>query len=120
MNQPRGIFCNKLDIYTDKLVFIRKEGTGRRKDAAALFFRHIYRIFGDYFTADFAVNGIHHRVGNGRTFPKFESRESLFAWMSVAGIFFSSATIFITLFISKIAHGLYISRNKNDKQPSDD
>ena len=79
-----------------------------------------YWALNNYFYADFAINGIHHRVGNGRTFPKFESRESLFGWMSVAGIFFSSATIFITLFISKIAHGLYISRNKNDNQPSDD
>ena len=105
MDQPRGIFCNKLDIYTDKLVFIRKEGTLGRKDAAALFFRHIYRIFRDYFTADFAANGIHHRVGNGRTFPKFQSREPV--WPDVGrGDIFSCATVFITLFISKIARGI--------------
>ena len=88
MDQPRGIFCDKLNIHTDKFVFIRKKGVLGHKDAAAMFFRHIDRIFGGYFTADFAVNGIPHRVGSGRSFPKFESRENLFGRMSVAGIFF--------------------------------
>ncbi len=75
--------------------------------------------YGDYFTADFAVNDIRHRVCNGRTFPKFQSREPV--WPDVGrGDIFSCATVFITLFISKIARGIYISRNKNDKQPSDD
>ena len=63
-----------------------------------MFFRHIYRIFEGYFTADFAVNGIPHRAGSGRTFPKFQSREPV--WLDVGrGDIFSCATLFITLFI---------------------
>ena len=45
----------------------------------------IYWLLNNYFYADFAINGIPHRVGSGRTFPTFASRESLFGWLSFFG-----------------------------------
>ena len=87
MDQPCGIFCDKLNIHTDKFVFIRKKGVLGRKDAAALFFRHIYRIFRDYFTADFAANGIHHRVGNS-DIPEISKQRAGLAGCRSRGYFF--------------------------------
>ena len=73
----------------------------------------IYWLLNNYFYADFAVNGISHRVGSGRTFPKFESRESLFGWIS----FFTATSMFMSILVvislSDIVHWIYLSRNKS-------
>ena len=73
----------------------------------------IYWLLNNYFYADFAVNGIPHRVGNGRTFPTFASRESLFGWIS----FFTATSMFMSMLVvislSDIVHWIYLSRNKN-------
>lgn len=73
----------------------------------------IYWLLNNYFYADFAVNGIPHRVGNGRTFPTFASRESLFGWLS----FFGGGSMFfgmsVPILFSNIVHWIYLSRNKS-------
>lgn len=73
----------------------------------------IYWLLNNYFYADFAVNGIPHRVGNGRTFPTFASRESLFGWIS----FFTATSMFMSMLVvislSDIVHWIYLSRNKS-------
>ena len=73
----------------------------------------IYWLLDNYFYADFAVNGIPHRVGNGRTFPTFASRESLFGWLS----FFGGGSMFfgmsVPILFSNIVHWIYLSRNKS-------
>ena len=73
----------------------------------------IYWLLNNYFYADFAVNGIPHRVGNGRTFPTFASRESLFGWIS----FFTATSMFMSILVaislSDIVHWIYLSRNKS-------
>ena len=72
-----------------------------------------YWALNNYFYADFAVNGIPHRVGNGRTFPTFASRESLFGWLS----FFGGGSMFfgmsVPILFSNIVHWIYLSRNKS-------
>ena len=72
-----------------------------------------YWALNNYFYADFAVNGIPHRVGNGRTFPTFASRESLFGWIS----FFTATSMFMSMLVaislSDIVHWIYLSRNKS-------
>ena len=72
-----------------------------------------YWALNNYFYADFAINGIPHRVGSGRTFPKFESRESLFGWIS----FFTATSMFMSMLVvislSDIVHWIYLSRNKS-------
>ena len=72
-----------------------------------------YWALNNYFYADFAVNGIPHRVGNGRTFPTFASRESLFGWIS----FFTATSMFMSILVaislSDIVHWIYLSRNKS-------
>lgn len=72
-----------------------------------------YWALNNYFYADFAVNGIPHRVGNGRTFPTFASRESLFGWIS----FFAATSMFMSMLVvislSDIVHWIYLSRNKS-------
>ena len=73
----------------------------------------IYWLLNNYFYADFAINGIPHRVGNGRTFPTFASRESLFGWLSFFGggsMFFSMS---VPILFSNIIHWIYLSRNKS-------
>ena len=73
----------------------------------------IYWLLNNYFYADFAVNGIPHRVGNGRIFPTFASRESLFGWIS----FFTATSMFMSMLVvislSDIVHWIYLSRNKS-------
>jgi len=73
----------------------------------------IYWLLNNYFYADFAINGIPHRVGNGRTFPTFASRESLFGWLS----FFGGGSMFfgmsVPILFSNIVHWIYLSRNKS-------
>jgi len=73
----------------------------------------IYWLLNNYFYADFAVNGIPHRVGSGRTFPTFASRESLFGWLS----FFGGGSMFfgmsVPILFSNIVHWIYLSRNKS-------
>ncbi|WP_297879889.1 hypothetical protein [uncultured Campylobacter sp.] len=73
----------------------------------------IYWLLNNYFYADFAINGIPHRVGNGRTFPTFASRESLFGWLS----FFGGGSMFfgisVPILFSNIIHWIYLSRNKS-------
>ena len=72
-----------------------------------------YWALNNYFYADFAVNGIPHRVGNGRIFPTFASRESLFGWLS----FFGGGSMFfgmsVPILFSNIVHWIYLSRNKS-------
>ena len=72
-----------------------------------------YWALNNYFYADFAINGIPHRVGNGRTFPTFASRESLFGWLS----FFGGGSMFfgmsVPILFSNIIHWIYLSRNKS-------
>lgn len=72
-----------------------------------------YWALNNYFYADFAVNGIPHRVGDGRTFPTFASRESLFGWIS----FFTATSMFMSMLVvislSDIVHWIYLSRNKS-------
>ena len=72
-----------------------------------------YWALNNYFYADFAVNGIPHRVGSGRTFPTFASRESLFGWLS----FFGGGSMFfgmsVPILFSNIVHWIYLSRNKS-------
>ena len=72
-----------------------------------------YWALNNYFYADFAVNGIPHRVGNGRMFPTFASRESLFGWIS----FFTATSMFMSMLVaislSDIVHWIYLSRNKS-------
>ena len=72
-----------------------------------------YWALNNYFYADFAVNGIPHRVGSGRIFPTFASRESLFGWIS----FFTATSMFMSMLVvislSDIVHWIYLSRNKN-------
>ena len=72
-----------------------------------------YWALNNYFYADFAINGIPHRVGNGRTFPTFASRESLFGWIS----FFTATSMFMSMLVvislSDIVHWIYLSRNKS-------
>lgn len=73
----------------------------------------IYWLLNNYFYADFAINGIPHRVGSGRTFPTFASRESLFGWLS----FFGGGSMFfgmsVPILFSNIVHWIYLSRNKS-------
>ena len=73
----------------------------------------IYWLLNNYFYADFAINGIPHKVGNGRTFPTFASRESLFGWLS----FFGGGSMFfgisVPILFSNIIHWIYLSRNKS-------
>ena len=73
----------------------------------------IYWLLNNYFYADFAVNGIPHRVGSGRIFPTFTSRESLFGWIS----FFTATSMFMSMLVvislSDIVHWIYLSRNKS-------
>lgn len=73
----------------------------------------IYWLLNNYFYADFAINGIPQRVGNGRTFPTFASRESLFGWLS----FFGGGSMFfgmsVPILFSNIIHWIYLSRNKS-------
>jgi hypothetical protein len=73
----------------------------------------IYWLLNNYFYADFAINGIPHKVGNGRTFPTFASRESLFGWLS----FFGGGSMFfgmsVPILFSNIVHWIYLSRNKS-------
>ena len=73
----------------------------------------IYWLLNNYFYADFAINGIPHKVGSGRMFPTFASRESLFGWLS----FFGGGSIFfgmsVPILFSNIVHWIYLSRNKN-------
>ena len=73
----------------------------------------IYWLLNNYFYADFAINGIPHRVGNGRSFPTFASRESLFGWLS----FFGGGSMFfgisVPILFSNIVHWIYLSRNKS-------
>ena len=73
----------------------------------------IYWLLNNYFYADFAINGIPHKVGNGRTFPAFASRESLFGWLS----FFGGGSMFfgisVPILFSNIIHWIYLSRNKS-------
>ena len=52
-----------------------------------------YWALNNYFYADFAINGIPHRVGSGRIFPTFASRESLFGWIS----FFTATSMFMSM-----------------------
>lgn len=72
-----------------------------------------YWALNNYFYADFAVNGIPHRVGSGRIFPTFASRESLFGWIS----FFTATSMFMSMLVvislSDIVHWIYLSRNKS-------
>ncbi len=72
-----------------------------------------YWALNNYFYADFAINGIPHRVGNGRIFPTFANRESLFGWIS----FFTATSMFMSMLVvislSDIVHWIYLSRNKN-------
>ena len=72
-----------------------------------------YWALNNYFYADFAVNGISHRVGSGRIFPTFASRESLFGWLS----FFGGGSMFfgisVPILFSNIIHWIYLSRNKS-------
>ena len=72
-----------------------------------------YWALNNYFYADFAVNGIPHRVGSGRTFPTFASRESLFGCIS----FFTATSMFMSMLVvislSDIVHWIYLSRNKS-------
>ena len=72
-----------------------------------------YWALNNYFYADFAVNGISHRVGSGRIFPTFASRESLFGWIS----FFTATSMFMSMLVvislSDIVHWIYLSRNKS-------
>ena len=73
----------------------------------------IYWLLNNYFYADFAINGIPHRVGSGRIFPTFASRESLFGWIS----FFTATSMFMSILVvislSDIVHWIYLSRNKS-------
>ena len=73
----------------------------------------IYWLLNNYFYADFAINGIPHRVGSGRIFPTFTSRESLFGWLS----FFGGGSMFfgmsVPILFSNIVHWIYLSRNKS-------
>ena len=73
----------------------------------------IYWLLNNYFYADFAINGIPHKVGNGRTFPTFASRESLFGWLS----FFGGGSMFfgisVPILFSNIIHWIFLSRNKS-------
>ena len=73
----------------------------------------IYWLLNNYFYADFAVNGIPRRVGSGRIFPTFASRESLFGWIS----FFTATSMFMSMLVvislSDIVHWIYLSRNKS-------
>ena len=73
----------------------------------------IYWLLNNYFYADFAVNGIPRRVGSGRIFPTFASRESLFGWLS----FFTATSMFmgmlVAISLSDIVHWIYLSRNKS-------
>lgn len=72
-----------------------------------------YWALNNYFYADFAVNGIPHKVGSGRIFPTFASRESLFGWIS----FFTATSMFMSMLVvislSDIVHWIYLSRNKS-------
>ncbi|WP_298959001.1 hypothetical protein [uncultured Campylobacter sp.] len=72
-----------------------------------------YWALNNYFYADFAVNGIPRRVGSGRIFPTFASRESLFGWIS----FFTATSMFMSMLVvislSDIVHWIYLSRNKS-------
>lgn len=72
-----------------------------------------YWALNNYFYADFAINGIPHRVGSGRIFPTFASRESLFGWIS----FFTATSMFMSMLVvislSDIVHWIYLSRNKS-------
>ena len=72
-----------------------------------------YWALNNYFYADFAINGIPHRVGSGRIFPTFASRESLFGWIS----FFTATSMFMSILVvislSDIVHWIYLSRNKS-------
>ena len=72
-----------------------------------------YWALNNYFYADFAVNGIPRRVGSGRIFPTFASRESLFGWIS----FFTATSMFmgmlVVISLSDIVHWIYLSRNKS-------
>lgn len=72
-----------------------------------------YWALNNYFYADFVVNGIPHRVGSGRIFPTFASRESLFGWIS----FFTATSMFMSMLVvislSDIVHWIYLSRNKS-------
>ena len=72
-----------------------------------------YWALNNYFYADFAVNGIPRRVGSGRIFPTFASRESLFGWIS----FFTATSMFMSILVvislSDIVHWIYLSRNKS-------
>ena len=72
-----------------------------------------YWALNNYFYADFAINGIPHRVGSGRIFPTFASRESLFGWIS----FFTATSMFfgmsVPILFSNIVHWIYLSRNKS-------
>ena len=72
-----------------------------------------YWALNNYFYANFAVNGIPHRVGSGRIFPTFASRESLFGWIS----FFTATSMFMSILVvislSDIVHWIYLSRNKS-------
>ena len=73
----------------------------------------IYWLLNNYFYADFAINGIPHKVGSGRIFPTFASRESLFGWLS----FFGGGSMFfgmsVPILFSNIVHWRYLSRNKS-------
>jgi len=72
-----------------------------------------YWALNNYFYADFAINGIPHKVGSGRIFPTFASRESLFGWIS----FFTATSMFMSILVvislSDIVHWIYLSRNKS-------
>lgn len=68
--------------------------------------------YGDYFTADFAVNDICHRAGNGRTFPKFESREPVWPDVGREDIFFMCDPFYYAFHIQDRSRNLYIAEQK--------
>lgn len=107
-DQPFGIFRDKPDIHTDKFVFIRKK-RARDIKTQPLCFLGILIGYGDYFTADFAANGIHHKVGNGRTFPKFQSREPVWPDVGREDIFFMRDRFYYAFHIQDRSRNLYIA-----------
>lgn len=103
-------------VYCPIATFLYKKGLPAVKTQLFVILLAIpfaYWALNNYFYADFAINGIPHRVGSGRIFPTFASRESLFGWIS----FFTATSMFMSILVvislSDIVHWIYLSRNKS-------
>ncbi|WP_298105241.1 hypothetical protein, partial [uncultured Campylobacter sp.] len=103
-------------VYCPIATFLYKKGLPAVKTQLFVILLAIpfaYWALNNYFYADFAINGIPRRVGNGRIFPTFASRESLFGWIS----FFTATSMFMSILVvislSDIVHWIYLSRNKS-------